>query len=157
MIESDAIQLTPPLLLATLMILSTVMIHMVGLIVLMAMLQSRSHNLKPMQNALRQGVFIVLVVLGLVAIHAVEIWLYALVYLALGELPTLESALYFSTTTFTTVGYGDVVLDERWRMVAALEGFNGFLLIGWSTAFLVSVIGKLRAAELEWLDRMRDN
>lgn len=157
MIESDAIQLTPPLLLATVMILSTVMIHMVGLIVLMAMLQSRSHNLKPMQNALRQGVFIVLVVLGLVAIHAVEIWLYALVYLALGELPTLESALYFSTTTFTTVGYGDVVLDEHWRMVAALEGFNGFLLIGWSTAFLVSVIGKLRAAELEWLDRMRDN
>jgi len=157
MIESDAIQLTPPLLLATVMIVLTVVIHMIGLIVLMAMLQSRSHNLKPMQNALRQGVFIVLVVLGLVAIHAVEIWLYALVYLALGELPTLESALYFSTTTFTTVGYGDVVLDERWRMVAALEGFNGFLLIGWSTAFLVSVIGKLRAAELEWLDRMRDN
>ena len=157
MIESDAFQLMPPLAVATGMIVLTVVIHMIGLIVLMAMLQSRSHNLKPMQNALRQGVFIVLVVLGLVVIHAVEIWLYALVYLALGALHTLESALYFSTSTFTTVGYGDVVLDERWRMVAALEGFNGFLLIGWSTAFLVSVIGKLRAAELAWLDRMRDN
>ncbi|MEN0651935.1 MULTISPECIES: potassium channel family protein [Hyphobacterium] len=157
MIESGSAHILPPLALATGMIVATVIIHMIGLIVLMALLQSRSHNLKPMQNALRQGVFIVLVVLGLVAIHAVEIWLYALVYLALGELPTLEAALYFSTTTFTTVGYGDVVLDERWRMVAALEGFNGFLLIGWSTAFLVSVIGKLRAAELAWLDRMRDS
>ncbi|MCF8878759.1 potassium channel family protein [Hyphobacterium sp. SN044] len=157
MIESDAVQLMPPLAVATGMIAGTVVIHMIGLIVLMALLQSRSHNLKPMQNALRQGIFIVLVVLGLVVIHAVEIWLYALVYRALGEFPTLEAALYFSTSSFTTVGYGDVVLDERWRLVGAIEGFNGLLLIGWSTAFLVSVIGKLRAAELAWLDRMRDS
>ncbi|WP_417482006.1 potassium channel family protein [Maricaulis sp.] len=134
----------------------TVVMHMIGLVLLMAFMRARSGRIRPQDNVLRQTGFIMLVVFGLFAIHAVEIWSYALLYLMLGEFSTFEGALYFATSTFTTLGYGDVLLGEKWRLVGAIEGFNGFLLIGWSTAFLVSVIGRLRAIEFDWLDHHLD-
>ena len=134
----------------------TVVMHMVGLVLLMGFMRARSGGIRPHQNVLRQTGFIMLVVFGLFAIHAAEIWSYAVLYLVLGEFSTLESALYFATTTFTTLGYGDVLLSQQWRLVGAIEGFNGFLLIGWSTAFLVTVIGRLRAIEFDWLDHHLD-
>jgi len=94
-----------------------------------------------------------LVVLGLVAVHTVEVWLYAVGYLAVGALHDLESALYFSTTSFTTLGYGDIVLDRHWRLFGAIEGANGLLLFGWSTAFMLSIIHRLRTLEHDWLER----
>jgi hypothetical protein len=49
----------------------------------------------------------------------------------------LEDALSLSTDVFSTIGYGDLPFDPAWRLLTALEGINGFLMIGWSTAYLV--------------------
>ncbi|PIW28099.1 MAG: K+ channel TrkA-N [Rhodobacterales bacterium CG15_BIG_FIL_POST_REV_8_21_14_020_59_13] len=139
------------------MITITVVIHMVGLLMLMAFLQARSLHIRPTHSRLGQGVFIVLTVLGLVLIHGLEMWLYALLYRVLGVFPNIEEALYFSVSTFTTVGFGELVIEGQWRILGALESFNGFLLIGWSTAFMVSVIGRIRTMEMNWLDRLRNS
>ena len=96
---------------------------------------------------------ILLVVLGIVAIHTVEIWLYGFAFWAIGAVHDFESALYFSTVTFTTLGYGDIVLDGKWRLFGAIEAGNGLILFGWSTAFLLSVTGRLRMLEHDWLER----
>ncbi len=77
-------------------------------------------------------------VFGLFLIHTVEIWSWAGAYLVLGTLPNFTDALYFSAVTFSTLGYGDIVLAPEWRLFGALEGVTGLLLIGWSTAYLVS-------------------
>jgi hypothetical protein len=98
-------------------------------------------------------VLIVLTVFGLFGLHTIEIWLYAALYSGLGEFKNFESALYFSTTTFVTIGFGDVVLSPRWRLISAIEGANGLILIGWSTAFLITVTTRLRLLEHAWLDR----
>ena len=69
--------------------------------------------------------------------------LWAMFYLhhpAITTLPDLESALYFSMVTYTSVGYGDVVLTGDWRMLAALEGANGVIMFGWTTALIFYVI-----------------
>jgi len=139
--------------LAAAMVSLTVTIHFIGLLVLMWFLRSRGHRFHAHESAARLGMVIVFVVLGLVAIHTVEIWLYAVTYLAVGALPDFESALYFSTTSFTTLGYGDIVLDRRWRLFGAIEGANGLLLFGWSTAFMLSIIQRLRTLEHDWLER----
>ena len=73
-----------------------------------------------------------------------------------GVIDTFEAALYFSTSTFTTVGYGDIVLEPGWRVLAAIESANGFLLLGWSTAFLLQVVSRMRSVEFQWLERRQD-
>jgi hypothetical protein len=139
--------------LATLMVGLTVIIHFVGLLGLMWVLRARGHRFRAHESAVGQGAVIVFVVLGLVAILTIEIWLYGMVYLSLGALPDFESALYFSTTSFTTIGYGDVVLEKSWRLFGAVEGANGLLLFGWSTAFLIAVTARMRILEHDWLER----
>ena len=56
------------------------------------------------------------------------------------NLKDFQEAIYFSLVTFTTLGYGDVILDERWRILAGAEAVNGILLAGWSTALLFTVV-----------------
>ena len=139
--------------LATLMVGLTVIIHFAGLLGLMWVLRARGHRFRAHESAVGQGAAIVFVVLGLVAILTIEIWLYGMVYFSLGALPDFESALYFSTTSFTTIGYGDVVLEKNWRLFGAVEGANGLLLFGWSTAFLIAVTARMRILEHDWLER----
>ncbi len=144
------------LLLATVMVTATVTIHFAGLLLLLRLLGSRGHGFRAHESTLGQGALIVSVVLGLFAIHTIEIWLYAVGYVVIGALPEFETALYFSITSFSSLGYGDIVLDHHWRMVSAVEGVNGLLLIGWSTAFLLSLMTRLRSLEHDWLERRPD-
>ena len=83
---------------------------------------------------------IITTVLAIFAVHTVQIWVWAAIYIALGELTQLSDALYFSTVTFTTLGYGDITLSVNWRLLSAIEAINGILLFGWSTAFLFAVL-----------------
>ena len=138
--------------LSALMVGMTVTIHFCGLLALLWFLRRRGHRFRAHESWAGQGAAIVFVVLGLVAVTTMEIWLYATVFLALGALSDFESALYFSTTSFTTIGYGDVVLDRKWRLLGAIEGANGLLLFGWSTAFLISVTARMRTFEHDWLE-----
>ena len=69
--------------------------------------------------------------------------------ISLGQFPDLETALYFSAGSFTTIGYGDVLASHSRRLMAAIEGAMGFLLIGWSTAFLVSVTARMGLLEAQ--------
>ena len=131
----------------SILVVATFTIHFLGLVFLSAMLRRGGHHPANLTTVIGQGVSILFIVLMLFILHSVEVGLYAIAYLAVGALDHIEEALYFSTTTFTTVGFGDLIMDPRWRMFAASESMNGFLLIGWSTAFLVSVTARVRAFE----------
>ena len=116
----------------------TVLIHTVGLIILTRLMTAIHHGFRLHSHDLGKTISMVSTVLGLFFVHTIEIWVWAFVYASLGTFANLEDALYFSTATFSTVGYGDMVLRSDWRLLGALEGVNGFLLIGWSTAYLVA-------------------
>jgi voltage-gated potassium channel len=77
----------------------------------------------------------------LLLLHLAEALVWALFLVLVGGQPDLESAAYFSLTSYTTVGYGDVVLPEPWRLLGPLEAAVGVLMLGWSTGILVAVIG----------------
>ena len=77
--------------------------------------------------------------------HLIQIALWALVYLLCGEMATFETAFYFSAQNYTALGYGDVVLSQRWRLLGPLEAINGLLLFGLSTAVLFAVLNRLMA------------
>lgn len=87
------------------------------------------------------------IVLAVFTAHVVEIWVWAGLYYFLSAFPGFESALYFSTTAFTTVGFGDMMPAHAWRLLGAIEGANGFMLFGWSTAFTFEVLSRLYRKE----------
>lgn len=138
------------LFIATMAVCVTVLIHLSGLLALLWVLGRATQGLPKDKSRIHNGGIILAAVLGLFALHAVEIWFYALLYMLLGAIKGFEKALYFSTTTYTTIGYGDVLMVEHWRILGAIEGANGIILLGWSTAFLVSVVQRLRALEHSW-------
>ncbi len=139
--------LSQNLIVATGMVGGTVVFHFLGLAGLIAALNTGLPRRMRAGTGLQKGLTILFTVFGVVVMHTVEIWAYAALYLGLGEFRDLESALYFSTTSFSTLGFGDITLSHAHRLVGAIEGANGFLLIGWSTAFLVSVTNRMGLLE----------
>ena len=79
-------------------------------------------------------------VLWLFLATIIEVWIWAVLYLWLGALQSLEKAVYFSTVTFTTLGFGDITLDEKWRLLSSFEAANGLLMFGWSTALVFAAV-----------------
>jgi hypothetical protein len=73
-----------------------------------------------------------------------EALIWALTYLAVGAISGLEEALYFSTVTYTTLGYGDVLLDQSWRLLASFQAANGIIMFGWTTALIVNYVNRLK-------------
>ena len=122
-------------------------IHFLGIVGLIGVLRRLNERPRALASILSQAVFILGIVGSLSLLHSIQIWLYAFVFLILGEFNNVADALYYSISTFTTVGFGDLNLTERWRIFGATESMTGFLMIGWSTAFLVSVSTRLFAFE----------
>jgi hypothetical protein len=79
----------------------------------------------------------------LILLHLVEIAVWALFYPWQKCLPDAESSFYFSGVTYTTVGYGDLVLPKEWRLLGSVQGLTGILMCGLSTGFFFAVLGKM--------------
>ncbi len=93
-------------------------------------------------------VVMLIVTLITTAMHLTQIALWAVILLACGEISTFEKAFYLSAQNYTALGYGDVILSERWRLLGPLEAINGLLLFGLSTALLFAVMSHLIANRL---------
>ena len=128
------------------MIAVCVVIHALGLFTLQNIIEGenakkRYSDLRPI--SINGTLFMLGTVFGIIFVHFAEIWLFAFLYDYLGALRTFSDALYFSTISYATIGYSDASIDSQWRMVAAVEGILGVILLGWSTAFFVRILGRL--------------
>ena len=93
-------------------------------------------------------VVMMVVTLITAAMHLTQIALWAVVFLLCGETSSFEQAFYVSAENYTALGYGDVLLSGRWRLLGPLEAINGLLLFGLSTAVLFAVMSHLIANRL---------
>ncbi len=135
------------LVVAALAVAAAVLTHLAGLSILIRVLGPRHGAGHRPRRLIGHAFAMVTVGWGLVLLHMVEILGYALLYLALEAVNDFEHALYFSTVTYASIGYGDMDLPPHWRLLGAIEGLNGILLLGWSTAFLVTVVSRLEIWE----------
>jgi hypothetical protein len=78
-----------------------------------------------------------------VLLHLVEILVWGCFYTWNQGMPDLQSAIYFSAVTYTTTGYGDLVLPPQWRLVGGVEALTGILMCGWSTGFFFAVVSRM--------------
>jgi len=134
---------------STVMVFVTVIFHGFGLALLGRALRGeaqveRMHHIPAL--SLRTVFFTLCLVVAIFVLHGIEIWVYAALYLMIGAIPTLETSVYFSTISYAGIGFDDRYIDPAWRLVAAIEGINGFLLLGWSTAFFVALVSRLGRA-----------
>ena len=131
------------LLIGAALISLTVVIHALILDKLIRSLQRYRTTVFHWFRLFWKSAMLTITVLGVFMAHMIQIWIWAVFYLAIGTMPNMEEALYFSTSTFTTVGFGDIVLDKDWRLVSSFQSANGFILFGWSTAFIFEVMSRL--------------
>ena len=129
--------------LAVALVFATVVIHSAATMVVFRWNRSELAKSQTQATLWRRTLVIAAGVVSMFLVSCLESLLWAVVYLALGALPGIEEALYFSLVTFTTLGYGDLTLQEEWRILAALQAANGIMMFGWTTAIIVALIQRM--------------
>jgi ion channel len=82
----------------------------------------------------------------LMAAHATEVLVWALIYGLVDAAPEGADLVYFAFVNYTTLGYGDVIPVVRWRLLGPMTAMNGVLLFGWSTAVIFEVLRRAMAS-----------
>jgi hypothetical protein len=99
-----------------------------------------SHRRRHLPEGIFSALLVTVAVAVLVASHTVQVWLWAFALMALGAIQGVSDGVYFALVTYTTVGYGDVVLDPQFRVFGAMAAVTGMLAFGLSTASLVATL-----------------
>ncbi len=132
-----------PLLLGSSTLLINLVIQVAAVVLLLRFLSGRiaTGDIRPgfrNEAGILMGVLLVLFV-G----HLVQIGVWAFLFIQLGQFEDLATAYYHSTVNFATLGYGDIVMTERWRLLGALQAASGVLMFGLSTSTLFAVMLQL--------------
>ena len=126
-----------------LLVVVMTLVHGLGVVGVTRLLRLEDSALKAHRLDGRAFGLLTSMALSLFALHAAEIAIFAFFYLGVGALGGLEESLYFSASAYATLGHPDLDFPDGWRLVGALEGLVGFLLLGWSTAVFVTDMNKL--------------
>ena len=129
------------------LVVVTVAIHAVGFDALLrAMMRSQALAKSGFRAVTR---LVIGLTCWLILIHLAEISVWGLFYFWQGCLPDAETAFYFSGVTYTTVGYGDLVLPERWRILGPIEALTGILMCGLSAGLFFASVTRIYTSRLE--------
>jgi len=114
-----------------------------GIVAATKLLRLEDRKLRAHRVDVKAFGILIAIALVLFALHVLEIVIFAAFYMVVGAIDEFEPALFFSISAFTTLGHPEMQFPADWRIVGALEGLVGFLLIGWSTAVFVTDMSKL--------------
>ena len=110
------------------------------IMVALVQISLKTSKMSASRPSLRLVVVMIVTVSVLMASHASEVFVWSLFYAIVGAAPAGTDLGYFAFVNYTTLGYGDVIPVERWRLVGPLTAMNGVLLFGWSTAVIFDVM-----------------
>jgi hypothetical protein len=130
--------MTANLLLAAILNLLTFLIHGLGLVALTRLTDFLVARPLLEGRAWAKLAAVSILATGLMFLLCVEMALWAAAFVGVGAFADFNTAFYFSTSAFATIGFGDVAPAKEWELASSLEGTTGFLIIGWSTAYLVT-------------------
>lgn len=120
-----------------------VVIHITGLVALGEELLRRRDKIEERITFIKAAVLLIMIFAVIIFLHVLEATVWAGVFFWGGLFPNFEMALYCSLTSYSTAGYGDVLLPPNWRLLGTIEAISGVLLCGLSGAFLFAVVNGL--------------
>jgi voltage-gated potassium channel Kch len=126
-----------------LLVILTTVVHAAAMVAALGGLKATHANRWAGASRLTRVLVVGALVLIMFLASVVEAGLWAATYLAVGAISGLEKALYFSTVTYTTLGYGDVVMEESWQLLSAFEAANGIIMFGWTTALIFALVQRV--------------
>jgi voltage-gated potassium channel len=118
-------------------------IHITGMASLTTLLLRHRLQIERHPRLINRSLLLIIIFGIIIVLHLVQTIIWAAFYYSRNLFPNFETSLYFSLKTYTTVGYGDTLLPERWRILGAVEGLSGVLLCGVSTAFIFAILNAL--------------
>jgi voltage-gated potassium channel len=121
---------------------ATVLIHCFGTHLSLSWSNKIAIN-QPKSRWLHLNFMMVTAIVILLLTHFLEVVVWAGFYYLWGLQPDMPTATYFSMTSYSTVGYGDVLLPVPWRLLGPTEAVVGVLMLGWSTATIVAIVQKI--------------
>jgi len=125
------------------------LLHVVSIVLLADWLLDRRERSKEQMGMLSYMLLLIVSFSVIIILHMVEIGIWAIFYSANSLFQDFETALYFSITSYTTIGFGDVVLPRAWRLLGGIEGVTGVLLCGLSTAFVFAIVNAMFQVRLQ--------
>lgn len=128
------------LFLASTIVALCVIIHTIGLVILVEWLLAWRSAIERHFGVMRQALLLAVVFAFIILLHVGETAIWAAFYYLRSLFQDYETSLYFSLSSYTTIGYGDVLLPQRWRLLGTVEGVSGVLLCGLSTAFIFAIV-----------------
>lgn len=142
----DHSQLYTQLLVSATLFASTTFVHGLFVASVAAIFRSAKIESRGVLRFFRDSIGLALIVLWLMFAHIIEMLMWAATYLHFNLFDNVETALYFSAASYTTLGFGDILLPDSWRLLSGATAANGLLLFGLSAAFLFYAVGKLHLA-----------
>lgn len=142
--EGKAIELGVQLAASGALVIVMTLVHGLGLISISKILNLKDERLENHDFNSRAIALMCGMALLLFTLHLIEISIFAGFYLMVDAMQSVEEALYYSASAYATLGRTAEYFPDEWRLLGAIEALIGFLLIGWSTAFIVSNVEKLR-------------
>lgn len=125
------------------LLLACTILHAGMLMVAITMVQRLTRGLNHRNTIVQWTIPMVLIVIMIVAAHTIQVWIWAVALVVSGVMSDFEEAAYYAIVTYTTVGFGDVVLPESHRIFGAMASVSGLLSFGLSTASLVTLFTRL--------------
>jgi hypothetical protein len=109
----------------------------------------QSGSMPPANGLLAHVRPLLIVMVAMMLGNFVQIVIWGTLFICLGEFSELYEAVYHSAVNFTSLGYGDIVMSARWKLMGPLEAANGVLMFGMTSAALMAILQQLIKAQLE--------
>jgi hypothetical protein len=132
-----------PLLLGTLILVANMGVQVMAVVLLISFFSKRLDDGRFKLGTRNEFITLCMVLAVLFAGHIVQFASWAFVFIYINEFNDFETAFYHSTVNFAALGYGDIVMSERWRLLGAIEAANGVLMFGLTTGTILSVMNRI--------------
>lgn len=144
-----------PLLLGCVFALLTMAIQIAAVVYMLQYLINVVQNENPRYTGMKMNAYVISVVMLILFVgHLVQVAIWAVLFMQLGEFEDFLTAFYHSMVNFASLGYGDIVMSERWRLLGAMEASNGVLMFGLTAGAVLSVMSRLLSAVLPSVKRL---